>query len=100
MQQLRRGEVKLFQQHLRLVAELADARCNIGPLAQSVFQHGIGDCGDDRVRVGISVPGNIDGFHSTSEKIHYLYDSASPKDMRMICGSILVFVKLVYKEIP
>ena len=88
VQQFRRGKVKLLQQHLGLVAELAYARRDVGALAQRVFQHGVGDGGNDGVGVRIAVARDVDGFHASSEcpRTGVLYIRL----LRMICGSILV----------
>ena len=62
--ELRGLGVKLPQHGLRLVADLPQTGGAVLPLAQRVFQGGIGHGGHDRIRVGIAVAGNIYGIHT------------------------------------
>ena len=55
--------VEALQHGFGLVADLAQAGGLVLPQAQGVLQRGVGHGGDDGVRVGILVAGDINGIH-------------------------------------
>ena len=62
-QQTRRLKAEPVQNDLGLVTDLAQPGGLILPLAQGVFQCGVRHGGDNGIRVGIPVSGNINGIH-------------------------------------
>ncbi|MPM75157.1 hypothetical protein SDC9_122148 [bioreactor metagenome] len=58
------SKVEAVQNGLRLIVDPTETRRCVFPVAQRITQGGIGHGGDNRIRVGIAVPSNIDGVHA------------------------------------
>ncbi|MPM58775.1 hypothetical protein SDC9_105608 [bioreactor metagenome] len=63
-QQHGRLKAKAVQHSLSFIVYPAEARRRVFPVPQGIAQGGIGHGGDNGVRVGVAVPGDIDGVHA------------------------------------
>ena len=75
--QHRRLKAEAVQHQLGLVADAAQPRRHVFPVAQRVAQLGVGHGGDDGIGVGVAVPGDVDRIHSRPSVVSISYGQYS-----------------------